>query len=192
MSLDNIIKRILEDANTKAGELINDAEAKAKDMIAKAEAEAHARAEEILDNARLQSDEETKRSFVTKNLEVKKEISKEKLSLIDEAFRSSCDQLLALDNAKYLDILEKALVRLREKEGKVLFSKKDSGRANAHFVDKVNKTYGLRLEFGGYCESTDGGFILEKDRMNIDMRFSTLLKDLREKYLFEVSKILFV
>jgi vacuolar-type H+-ATPase subunit E/Vma4 len=191
MSLDNIVNRILEDANAKAAELVKDAEAKAKDLLARAEEEGRALSDQIVGNARLKSQEETRRSLVTRNLEVKKEIAKEKLSLIDSAFRASYEKLISLDDAGYRELVEKGVIGTREKEGRLLFSKRDSGRINARFVDGLNRTHGLKSEFGGYFDSADGGFLLEKDRVRMDMRFSTLLKDLRARYLFEVSTLLF-
>ncbi len=191
MSLDNIIHRILSDANAQAEGFVRDAEAKAKEMLAKAGEESRVLADRIMEDARIRSEEEAKRSLVIKGLEVKKEIGKKKLALIDGAFRASYGRLLSLDSVRYLDIIEKGIMHIREREGKILFSKKDSDRITSDFVDRVNKTRGLRFVFGGYFDSEDGGFLLVQDRVTIDMTFSTVLKDLREKVIFEAAALLF-
>jgi vacuolar-type H+-ATPase subunit E/Vma4 len=191
MSLDNIINRILDDAYAKAKTLKDSSYLRSQDLLARAEEEAGLASKRILDEARRKASEESERASIAHSLDVKKEILKKKVSLIDSAFAAAHTRLIELDDKKYCELLEAGIKGLNEKEGKLIFSKRDSQRIKERFVEDLNRRWALRLKFGGYFNSSDGGFILEKDRLRIDMTFRTLFKALRERLLFDISRILF-
>lgn len=191
MSLDNIITRIIGDAGARAGEIAKDARAKADEINAAASESAGALKQKIVGDAEALSRDETKRAYVMKNLEAKKEVAKKRLALIDKAFTDALAGLAGLDEVRYLKVVEDGIARLGEKEGNLHFSKTDSPRLNERFVERYNRAHGSHFALGGYYDPDDGGFILEKGRVRMDMRFSTLFKELRGQMLFETSAMLF-
>jgi len=191
MSLDNIIQRILDDAETRAAAIAKEARAKADEIAAAAAESAGTLKKKIIEDAENVSRDEAKRASVMKNLEARKEVARKKIALIDRAFDDAYRALIGLDDARTVKVVEDGLGRIGENDGTLLFSRNDAHRLNERFVGHYNKARGTRFEFGGYLDPEDGGFILERGRVRIDMKFSTLVKGLRETMLFEVSEELF-
>lgn len=193
MALQNIINKILEDANTKVKSLLDDANAKAEDILKKAKEESIALSKKILDEANAKSKLDMERAYISKNLEIKKEILKKKRELIDNAFDEAFEAVLKLDNQMYRDMIEKMLFAnvTNNEEVEIQFYKNDEQRLWEELIDELNKKMGLNMELAPVIEKDDRGFIARKGKIILNFTFSEGLKALRDKVEFEVSKILF-
>ncbi|MDD5084681.1 MAG: V-type ATP synthase subunit E [Candidatus Omnitrophica bacterium] len=191
MSLENIVDKILEDASAKREALVKDASSRADETLRSAQKDAAGLRKKIIDEANRRAELDMERAYIAKNLDIRKDILRKKRELIDRVFDGALESIFKLNDNKYLDILEKMILANVPREScEIQFSKNDSARIKSDFLDKLNGK-GFRLRMGPSFDRKDLGFVIKMDRIIMDFTFSKGLKALKDKFQFEVAKILF-
>ena len=178
--------RIISEANEQKAKILekrnNQAKALEEEMVQKAEAEAQTRKERVISGAELQA---------------RNEKLKAKQIIIKEIFESSVKALSDLDDDKYkafikdrilsLDIVGDEVLILNEKGLKII---------DASVLSEINNELASKGKKGAITLSNErgsfqGGFILEKDGIQINNTFEALVNSLKEELELEVAKKLF-
>ncbi|HIP84470.1 MAG TPA: V-type ATP synthase subunit E [Methanothermococcus okinawensis] len=111
MGVDEIVSKILEDANKEAEEIIEKAKAEAEKILEEAKKEAERRKSEILKKGEKEAEMIKNRIIAEAKLEVKKRILKKKEELIEMAIRKLREELMKLpERENYRDLLIKLIV----------------------------------------------------------------------------------
>ena len=191
--LENIIRKIGEDADLTAASIIKGAETKAESIIAEAEFSSDRAAEDIMAEAKAKSESMISKAHSSGELALKKKLLARKVEIIDSTISKAVENFLREDVSKYFD----AMIRLAQKyvlDGKqdMVFCDRDMARLPADFEKNLKAVTGkdadISIRGGG---SFDGGFLLISDDMVENCTISALVGDMDTEIRDELCKILF-
>ncbi|MEM0332472.1 MAG: V-type ATP synthase subunit E [Archaeoglobaceae archaeon] len=173
---DELVKKILEEAESEAKSIIDSAKAEANEILRKAREEAEKEAEAI------------KRQEISSiSLEMKRAKLNKQKEIIESVFNILRQRLKEMDQKNKIELLKK-LIEKNAKPGMFVYSSK----AEEKLVKDIIKNLKLDLKFAGNIECL-GGIILEDPatKIRLNLTFDEFLVSLYEQKLSEVSKILF-
>ncbi len=197
MSLEKIIDRIKQDAQSQIGEIKSKASANADEIIKNAEKESEAYKVKALEESEKEAQQHKQRLISTANLEFRKDILREKQNAIDEAFQEAINGLVNMKDEEYRKTIKKMLISsVQTGDEELIISAKDKSRINNNFLKDVNKELAKAGKKGELKLSKDnynilGGFVLRKGNVEINNAFESLFNSFREDLEAEVSKVLF-
>lgn len=179
---ENILKAANEEKNkilSKRNKEISELEA---EMVEKAIREAATRKERVISGAELQAR--------NTRLEAKQEI-------INEVFQMSIESLCSLENEEYKNFIKYSILSLGiAGNEKLILNSKGKELVDDTLLEEINKellSSGKKGELviseveGNFA----GGFVLEKDGIEVNNTFEALVSSLREELEFVVAKELF-
>lgn len=196
-NLENLINKILNEANDKVKEI----QEEASSQLEKFEKET---LEEIIKIKEKELEKESSRlEFLRKRTkaefeqEAKKMIIQAKEELIDEVFKELENHLHDLRTRKdYTEYIERKLKsvigRIRDKDFKLKIDTQDESLFN-RLIGKIEKETRINISLEPIGLQTAGGFILtDKDeRISMDFTIEHLLKESKEKIRSKINEILF-
>ncbi len=197
MSLEQILKRIEEDAGAAIQKLQEDTSRKLQEIeeqtdagIKALEAKKHAETAEDIEN-------EKKRRMSIKRLALRNNTLRLKHELIDEAFKKAFSKAAELPAEEYKSLMERFFADFAEPgKGKIFISRKDKDLINDEFIARaLNKISAPGREYG--YETADefvpieGGFIIETESTKIDCSLEALFLKTREALEAETAGLLF-
>jgi V/A-type H+-transporting ATPase subunit E len=197
MSLEKIIERIKQDAQSQVGEIKDKASKEADKILQKASDEANSYKAQALENAKAEAQQRKQRLISSANLEFRKEILTEKQNAIDLAFQEAVNTLTRMNDEEYRQIIKKMLISsVQTGDEDLVLSVRDKTRINENFLKDVNKELVKAKKKGNLKISKDtynilGGFVLRKGNIEINNSFESLFKSFRDDLEAEVSKVLF-
>lgn len=184
---ENIINKILSDADAKCAEIIAAAEAQAQEVTDAARA--HAQKESDAVEKRLESlaAERRRNNLASAQLEARKYKLQQKQQLISDCYDKALQQLKKLSAERKKAMLGKILTQFAEKGETVYPCKADKEIVTQKFLDGLGK--GLVL--GKKLLDTDGGLVLEGDGYEKDLTLGMLVSYAREQTEAKVAAALF-
>ncbi|MCJ7806424.1 MAG: V-type proton ATPase subunit E [Clostridia bacterium] len=194
---ERIIRRILDDANSKAVAIKAAAKEKSTAVENEAKQKAARKQEQILEKASKEAEEQKRRIIGVAQLEARKELLAAKQELISEVFQKSLNQLVDMDERLYLATIRDLILKLVETGTEtVLGSAIDRDRIPAVFWKEINETLVKQGKKGELKLSVDtrdirGGFILQAEGVEINCSFESLLEMKRDQLEPEVAAVLF-
>jgi V/A-type H+-transporting ATPase subunit E len=197
MSLEKIIERIKQDAQSQVGEIKDKASKEADKILQKASDEANSYKAQALENAKAEAQQRKQRLISSANLEFRKEILTEKQNAIDLAFQEAVNTLTRMNDEEYRQTIKKMLISsVQTGDEDLVLSVRDKTRINENFLKDVNKELVKAKKKGNLKISKDtynilGGFVLRKGNIEINNSFESLFKSFRDDLEAEVSKVLF-
>lgn len=188
------------------GQIKNDSEAAAAKVLA----EANAKADQILNAARKQAEEECgvisqsstaeaadrlARAKSGAELKKRKKILAEKQILIGEIINKARVSLDYLPDTEYFGLILKMAVKFSlPQEGVILFSRRDLDRLPQGFEDTLNAAVGekgAKLAISEETRNLDGGFVLVYGGVEENCSFTALFDSAQEVLQDKVHKLLF-
>ncbi len=194
---ERIVRRIMDDAETQAESIRKEAAEKAEAVKAEARKKAERREEHIIEQSKKEAEEQKRLIIGVAQLEARKEMLAAKQELISEAFDKTLEELVTLDDEKYLSIIKKLLLNLAEKGTESVYcSAADLKRIPDSFWQEVNQELAGQGKKGELTPSPEpreikGGFVLQADGMEINCSFEALLAMKRDELEPEVAAVLF-
>jgi len=193
MSLEKIKERILQEAREEAARIISDADGKvrAAEQETRKAADAHYRSE--LESGKTALLREEERFVMSCKAETSAEALRLKNQLIDEVFQKAVQEILRLDDKRYLDFIERRIAgNLTQGMDSIVISRRDTKRITKEWLDTVLK----KADKGGHLtivasDGIQGGFILKGPKAEIDCSLAQLLSDKKEELKPDVSRALF-
>ena len=174
---ENIINKILADADAKCVEILTAAQAQAQAIVSTAE-QSVATDRANLD-ARLQaiSAERERNRRATAELDAKKYALARKQQLIDRAYELAYDSLVKMSASDRLDLIG-ALIEKHAEPGETVYVTQADGQSVTQlWLDGFDK--GLKL--GAKYIKADGGLVLEGNGYEKDLTLRSVIKYLREQ-----------
>ncbi len=194
---DRIIRRVIDEAETRAETIKKEAVEKAEALENEARQKAGRKKDHILEQARKAAVEQKGRIIGVAQLDMRKKLLAAKQDMIGIAFEKTLEELSNLDDGEYLDIIRKLLLAIAE-TGKetVIMSERDKKRIPANFWKEVNQKIAGNGRVGELylsSESRDmkGGFILQRGGLEMNCSFESLLAMKRDELEHEVAELLF-
>ena len=195
-NLNNITSKIIKDAEEKRDEILNAAQVESDSIIAKETKKAKNLEVELVEKAKIEAKARENRVISNARLKVRNNELKAKQDMISKVFEKAVERLNSLSTLEYKEYILRALDSLDLEGTEILIiNKKDEGVINNKFLlDLNNKLIGLGKK-GKISILTNGnfdrGFILDRNGIQINNTFESLVKSLRSELELEVTKVLF-
>ena len=178
MAKQELLNKILGDAEERARVIISEAEAKADQLIAAAEEERATLVDSARKMAASAAPETLKRSRAMAELEGRKLVLGEKQALITEAYREALVAIKKSD--KYPSLLVKMILSSAEDGDEVIFAAEDSKRLDPRkIVAEASKQGGIKLVVSKEKGDFDGGIVLRGKDCDKNLSLEVELASLR-------------
>jgi V/A-type H+-transporting ATPase subunit E len=182
MGLENVIEDILQQAK-KQVDVINTL---ADEEVAAINEKAQAKAEKVIKDKQTEVDAQIKRMRIQEisgaHLEVKRAVLNAKKDLLDSVYQSARDSIAAIPTEKNTAML-KAILDKQSSSGSTVYSNARDAALVREMTD---------LTFAGEIECIGGLAIENEDgSVRMDFTFDTILDDVSEQTLKQISDILF-
>jgi len=190
MSLDTVVEDIREEAEERAEEAREEAEERAEEIVAEAEREAEEIVEERERQVERRIDQERGQTLSSAQLEAKQRRLEARRDVLEEVRETVEERAAGLEEGR--EELTRALLDAASREVEEDAAVSVFGRA-----DDRELVTSLLEEYPGYEWGGDhdclGGVVVESEasRVRIDNTFDSLLEDVWEENLREVSERLF-
>lgn len=197
MSVDNIIARITEDAQTEAAEIKTQAEDRAADIKSKLMQLAKQKVEEISAQTQLDIEEIDRRQSLIAELENRKSLLSVRRQVLDQTFELAEKKLMELPDDKWEALLTKCVMEACETgDEELCVPEKDKEKYQSYFLGKLNNKLKENGKAGNltlsstFADFSGGVMIIGKDG-DYDASFTAMLKNLRSQYEKQTADMLF-
>lgn len=187
--IDNITKRIADEGENTAREIIAAAEAEAKALRDEYAAKAEGIREKILARAEKDAEDAAFRIESSASAEARRASLAKKQELISAAFDKAEKKLSSLSGDELVSALSSLALRAADGEnGELILAEKDVPLKDK-ILAKCSENKGIAVS--EETHSLGGGFIFRRGNTEINCTFSRLVSELREELQLEVAEILF-
>ena len=193
-NLSNLTSKILKDAEDKKAAILSDAENEKNKILSKKQEEASSIEKSILEKAEREAISRKERIISGAELHARNEKLEAKQKVINAVFEASIE---ALCNASDEDLkgFVKTVILNSDISGTQNLILNEGGKKviDAAFVEEINKELGSKANISLSNETGNfkGGFVLEKDGIEINNTFEALVNSLRDDLSLEVARVLF-
>jgi len=197
MALEDIVKRIKEKAFQEVEKIREEADKEGEELIKRAEEEAAKIKDKILKRLEKEGEEEKREKLIRTRSEERRKILALKRELMDETFRQAEQIFSNLDREEYLSLLKSSLLSSIDSwNEEIIISSRDKELIEESFIEKLKKELKKKgkegeLKFSPTLGEKERGFILKKERMQVNCTFSSLFSSLKDELEIEVAKRLF-
>ena len=187
MAIEDILRKIRNEAEAKADEIIRNAESEKESILKKAKEEAALLKEKLLKEGKDSAAQDRKRKITMANLEARKEILALKQKLIEKAFEKALEKLCSFSAEEYRRAVKKMLISaVTSGEEEIIISAADEKKLTPDFIGGVNealKKGGRKgnLRFSPQKRNIRGGFILRDGRKEVNLSFDSLIEEKRDE-----------
>ena len=190
--IEKITAKILADAKGEADRLRAETDRKVAELHAQAESQAAQESAAILAKGERAAKERLERLSSAAAMETRKLELAAKQEVLEQAFQLALDDLCALPEKEYLQLLV-ALLKKASSTGReqVIFSPKDRQALGRQTVDTANAAMSAHLTLSEQTRPIRGGFILADGDVELNCAFETLVRLQREKLEKAAVQILF-
>ena len=188
MGREEIVARVLSDAEKEAERIVAAAKKRAEEIVASAQAEANAEIaeaeKEVMARAKLITDGKA----ATARLDSRKVLLAEKRRVIDGVYCRALAELRCLGKHDALALSERLLTENAEEGDTIIFSE------NFSYADEVAALPVVRekkLTVSGERQELSGGFILRGKNADKDLSYGAILAADREEHQAEIAAAVF-
>ena len=190
MALENIINRIIGDAEKKAQSFIDSQQEKADEITIEADKKIEAYRNKGEDKASNTAKSMNDVADVIVELEISKIELHKKRELIDKIFELALEKILKLPKAEYKKIILKNLDDLRDGDV-IILSEKEKGILLKKDIDEIAKKKGIKVSLSSECNSNIAGIIIDRKSTVLDFNIKTELENLKKEMESEILKGLY-
>lgn len=196
-NLDNLTSKIISDAEEKKKEILEEANLKALEIKNKKIEEANKKASSILNKAEVDGKSAKERVISKTELDVRNKKLSAKQSLISKVFDLTVERLKSMSNTEFESFIKASILSIEiDGDEEIIISEADKNKLSPNLLNEINeelKTKGINgnLSFSNTFSSIDGGFILNKNGVEINYSFYELVNSLRYELEYQVGNVLF-
>ena len=190
MALENIINRIIGDAEKKAQSFIDSQQEKADEITIEADKKIEAYRNKGEDKASNTAKSMNDVADVIVELEISKIELQKKRELIDKIFELALEKILKLPKAEYKKIILKNLDDLRNGDV-IILSEKEKGILLKKDIDEIAKKKGIKVSLSSEYNNNIAGIIIDRKSTVLDFNIETELENLKNEMESEILKGLY-
>lgn len=193
----NITSKILKDAEVERDSILAASENEKNRIISKRVNSAKALESEILSKAEQEGRSKKNRIISSTKLKVRNDKLAQKQLVIDDVFDEALNKLCALSADELSNFIRRSILSMDiEGDENLVLNQEGLKVIGLEFMDSLNaelKDKGLKGEIRLLKKEGNfrGGFILEKNGIEINNTYEALISSLRDELEFEVAKVLF-
>ena len=193
-NINNLTSKILRDAEERKDNILASAEEEKNKILSKKIAKAKELEKEIIHKAEVEAKSRKERIISSASLKVRNNKLSAKQEVIKEVFEKSIDVLSSISGDDFLRFIKNSILSLGEigeqnlilnKEGMELVDLTFIYDLNQSLVDKGN------IKLSPKVGNFKGGFILERNGIEINNTYEALVSSLKDELEFEVANVLF-
>lgn len=196
-NVSNLTSKILKDAEERKESILAAAENEKAKIIDKKNNEAKALEATMLEKAESEAKTSKERVISGAELKARNEKLKAKQEVIKEVFEKSVEELCNLDDASYVAFIKDSILSLGVAgDEKLMLNERGLKLVTDAVLSEINAGLVAKDKKGAItlvkeARSFKGGFILEKDGIEINNTFEALVNSVKEELEFEVARELF-
>ena len=192
--IEMISGRILNEARTKADQILKEAAENAAEALAEGREKAEAEAASIAKTGKLRVTDIQDKAKLNAGIEARKIIAGRKQVLIEQAFEKALETLLSLPEGEYRALLADlaADACIDGQGGELLLNAKDYAACGTAVLEQANsKIKGEKLSLAGDAADIRGGVVIRRGKIEINCALEVIVRMLQEEISGQVAACLF-
>lgn len=189
MGRQEIVERILSDAEAEATEILRVAQERADEIVSAAEGRVAKERTETISEANGRAKRISEGKAAEARLDSAKILLGEKRRVIEQIYERALNKLLNMNESDTLALLEKLLLEHAEEGDKIVFAKNFAYIGGAAALPVVKER---KLTISGERAEILGGCLLHGTLSDKDLSYGALLNVDKEEYQAEIAAKLFV
>ena len=193
-SINNLTSKIISDAEERKASILNEANSQRDKIISKKQAEAEKEEKVILERASRDAATKKERIITGAELTARNEKLAAKQKVISQVFEKSVEALCNISDAELKDFIVNAVVNSEASGNQNLILNERSAKViSSDVVAEINSKLNGKMTVALSSVEGDfkGGFILEKDGIEINNTFEALVSSIKDDLGLEVAQVLF-
>ncbi|WP_102400525.1 V-type ATP synthase subunit E [Haloimpatiens massiliensis] len=196
-NVNNLISKILEEAKIKEKEILANAQEEKNKIVDKRISEAKILEKEIIEKAKIEATTKKERIISSSQLKVRNDKLEAKQQIIQKTFDEAVESLANLSKEQFMQYVENKILSLDiYGDESLILNAKGKEMITSEFINDLNKKLTFKGKKGKITVKNEtgdfkGGFILEKDGIEINNTFEALVNSIKEELEYEVAKVLF-
>lgn len=196
-NVSNLTSKILKDAEERKEKILAEANEKKANILSKKKKEAEKLEAEMIEKATREAQTRKERVISGAELSARNKKLEAKQAIITDVFNMSIESLCNLKEDEYKSFIKNTILSLNiDGDEKLILNDKVKNIVDNSFLAEINEALVKNNKLGKLTISNEtanykGGFILEKNGIEINNTFEALVTSLREELEFEVAKELF-
>jgi V/A-type H+/Na+-transporting ATPase subunit E len=200
MSVENIVKKILDEAQTDARSIAEKSLREGARLSAQLDREEAEMRETAIKKIEIEAQEVVKRRASSARLEGRKRILGEKDMIVGEVYAEVKERILSLPEDSYLDFLKRLAIRYcAGGDEMIMLSAKDIARFKGKLaqwekdVARATRKQGKKgtITVSSVARNIEGGLVLSRERTEVNLDIAVILSETRYDLEGEVTEILF-
>lgn len=196
-NIKNLTEKILEEAKHKEKEIAAYAEGEKEKILSSKIKEADDEKKLILLKAEEEAKTKKERIISSTTLKVRNEKLEIKQKLISEVFDKALEELCSMNSSKLKNFIKHTILDLDiDGDETIILNEDGKSKIDDKFVEDLNFIFLARNKKGELKVREEsgnfkGGFIVEKNGVEINNTFESLMDSMKDELEYEVSKALF-
>lgn len=195
MNAKEVVDKILTEAKVEADGIRAEAQSKLSDEDARANASLASYKKETQTLADEQAKEAKSRMLAAARMDIKKEYVQAKARLLDEVFAKAIERVNSLPDKEYQQLISTLMLKAVETGDEEVMVGKNESRIDHNVIKNVNRQLGPgfkgNLQLAGDKAEIDGGFILRRGKIQINVSTEVLVAQARNELEIELANQLF-
>lgn len=195
MNAEQVVEKILAEARAEAEKI----KAAAAEKCAAAEAELNSELADYEKQTQAQAaqaaEDKKARVLATANMEIKKEYLAAKVALLNDVFQKVLERIKALSDSEYENLITSLMAKAVETGDEEVIIGAEEKRIDHALIKQVNRKlspgYKGNLQLAQDRANIDGGFILRRGKIRVNVSIEVLLAEARDKFEMELVEELF-
>ncbi|AIY84928.1 MAG: V-type ATP synthase subunit E [Clostridium baratii] len=196
-NINNLTSKILSDAEERKESILKEANEEKAKIVSKKEALAKSEEATMVEKAKTEAKTAKERIISGAELRSRNEKLTAKQAVIDKVFEKSIEKLCKMSDQEIKEFIKNKIVNADVVgDETIILNEKGNKLVDANLLKEINSELLAKGKKGELTISKEvrnfkGGFILEKDGIEINNTFEDLVNSERDDLEFEVAKVLF-
>lgn len=195
MDSQQVVEKILSEAQAEADKIKSEAREKAAGQEAELTAELENFRKETGTLAQKASDEKRRRMLASARMDTRKELLSCKVGLLNEVFDKARKKIKELPEEQYQEFVESLMHKAIESGDEEVVIGASEDRVNNDLIKHINRKLGPgfkgNLQLAKDTANIDGGFILRRGKIQVNVSVDVLLAEAREQMEIDLATELF-
>lgn len=191
MSKENLLSKIILDAEAQAEEIKTTAEQASAVALDNAITSFNAEFEKVISKAKTDGEEIITQAVLNAEIEARKILLKAKQEVLSATIERSLEKLMKLPDSEYIALITDMIAGVAENGDTVIISRNDEKRLTAEVIAKISKVIGKKLTLSNERGDFLGGVILSQNGLDKNMTLENELSEIKQERINKLSTKLF-
>lgn len=191
MSKENLLSKIILDAEAQAEEIKTTAEQASAVALDNAITSFNAEFEKVIAKAKTDGEEIITQAVLNAEIEARKILLKAKQEVLSATIERSLEKLMKLPDSEYIALITDMIASVADDGDTVIISQNDENRLTAEVIAKISKVIGKKLTLSNERGDFLGGVILSQNGLDKNMTLENELSEIKQERINKLSTKLF-